>query len=336
MNAMKLFPNNEKLQDVACGAVRVLATSLPNAELLVDWDIGLLILAAMRTHRNSVRVQKSACAAIWALLVLSAENREKLWKVGLAHFTIEAMRNHQGAERLQEYGSGALWTFKYQYSMMHLGTSEVALASMERWSTNTRIVEHGCGIIRNLAAIQVNAYGLVLQLAPQTIVTVLPKHINNPRIQKRGCEAIWSLSFWNENKGELMRQGVAELVVNIIKRYKTDFSVFENAVGVVANLSTNQSCAEKLFRLSAGESIISGALMNIKHENSQETAICALKNIAFWDDSYAAFYRDKGATRVVEQAMANFPNNTNIIKQGEKLLQRLGMNHNRYGGDFPL
>lgn len=111
LSAMNNFVTDEEVQYAACGAIKVLATSRPNAEILVEWDVGVFILNAMRNHKYNEKVQKSACSAVWSLL-LTNENKDKLWQMGLAHFVIEAMRIHKEAERLQEYATGALWTFE--------------------------------------------------------------------------------------------------------------------------------------------------------------------------------------------------------------------------------
>lgn len=214
--------------------------------------------------------------------------------------------------------------------MMHLGASNVTLEAMTGFSNNYRIVEHCCGVIRNLAALRINSYGLMRQRAAKTLVNCLslPKHKKNGRVQRIGCLAIWALSLWEDNKVELIEQGVGELMVSLLKRFRADLSVFENAVGVVANLSTVEPNAIHLFQAGVAMAVINGVHSHKNSESVQARSICALKNISYWSDEYAFYFRDRGAGILVEEAIGNFPFNDSIHKQGSELLLRLGNNQN--------
>lgn len=322
---MKDYPQNSKLQELACSAIKVIGASERTSEHLVELGAATLILLAMKNHKYNEKLQKAACAAVWALC-LTDKNKVELWNLGLGHFIIEAMNMHPKMERLQEYACGSLWTFEYPHCMMRLFAHEPVLKAMKTYKKNENIVSSGCGLIRKYAVLKSNAEELCRKEAPRIIIECLNEHVK-AELQEAGCMAIWSLGILDSNKIELMEQGARGFLVRLIVMYNKNQKLFATACGTITNLSTKDENARLFLEDEVGKLVIQGAMQHKDNLLVQTNALSALKNLAFvWKEKEVISLKEAGIERLVNDAIALFPNNRLVNRRGNEILNKLNLN----------
>ena len=111
------------VQAQACEALKKLARNNED-KLAIGQDGGIdLIVAAMRNHPSSTKIQEEGSAALMALvdlqmmdLALLDESQLRFFASGAICVVVAAMLNHPSSAKVQEHGCGVLWMLAFKVS----------------------------------------------------------------------------------------------------------------------------------------------------------------------------------------------------------------------------
>jgi hypothetical protein len=119
-------------------------------------------------------------------------------------------------------------------------------------------------------------------------------------------------------------KGGIEAVVGAMSDHGSSAAVQERGCAALVNLAAN---AENKVAVAAKGGIEAVVRAMSGHGSSaavQGYGCWALHNIAWSDSGRQSQVREVGAVPLVQKAVAAFPNNANIQKQGKGLLEKLG------------
>lgn len=101
--AMKAYPNDRKVQEAGCLALRNLACH--HDDLNIDFGEPIsLIMQAMVTHESSEKVQLNGCCTLWNLASIDTRSRD----TDMIHCLVKAMQMHMESAAVLEMACGAL------------------------------------------------------------------------------------------------------------------------------------------------------------------------------------------------------------------------------------
>eukprot|EP00924_Labyrinthula_sp_SR-Ha-C_P009867 snap_masked-scaffold_21-processed-gene-1.22-mRNA-1 protein AED:1.00 eAED:1.00 QI:0/0/0/0/1/1/2/0/433 len=312
LNTMKKFEHIPRIQEYGSSAIRTLATSRPNSLSLMKSGACDSLLVAIHKHKDKEKVVKAVCGAVFSLSLLEP-NRKKIWESGLMHFVLKAMQDHSSAEKVQEYGS------------VRLEAGQKLYRALDRHPQNPRIAEYSSSAVSQMAQIKINADILMEQNIDRSLIRAVRVHIRNEDVVSFACHALWNLCIWEDHKPTLMNNGLGDLMVDVLNSPETiknsEFSsAVGNVYGVLTNLSATKELGVELLKLKAISAIVS-SVKYFSTESVQVKALCAIRNLGFWEDGRKI--QNQSAIGTVQRAMQMYPKNETIIRKGQEFFDNM-------------
>lgn len=193
VEALRKFPDNPKLIEHACGAIRTMARSSYNSKRLIELGVVDLVKTCMIKNEKNSRVQHSCIGVVWSLASLE-ENKQSFWNAGIPPLVMKAMEDHELDFIVQEYACAVVWSLGRYYSMCNLGFYGLVLNAIDKHIDNAQVVKFACEAIRTLASLESLCLELVSDEAPKLIRNAMNAHENNKGVQDIAQQCLDSLA----------------------------------------------------------------------------------------------------------------------------------------------
>lgn len=289
MAAMGAHAGHEEVQEVACGALRNLASEAAHQARMLeqepeqaDTSALALILAAMRAHPHSARVQEHACGCLRNL----AEQAE------------------QGGAVLAEAGG-----------------VRAVLAALEGHAWDARVQEEACGALRHLAFNRRARELMVREGAVGRVVAAMEQHPWQEGVQLEALGALRIVAL--EAGGVVAEEGGLNGILLAMAEHVASAAVQEEGCGALRNLSAGEEAMRRAIEAAQGVGAVLVAMKgHAWHAGVQEEACAALRNLAMEPEGLRRVAR-KGAALVVRTALKGHPEHAGVQLHAKALLEAL-------------
>jgi hypothetical protein len=235
--------NSEIMIDMLAGTIREHKRAISVQELCLKhiWELSKFnevhkahvmdagldkdIVAAMKAHRKSKKVQQYACGCLWSLSV-SKMNRIALARAGAVKLLFRALENFIEDEDVLETVFGALRTLSPEKEVREamvsiLGPRRVCRA-MASHRSSTAIQRDGCAFLSNVAVDMENQ--MVSVVTPSEIAAVVRAfgdHLRNESVVSSACFALKNYTYEEKNLRALRRIDGAIPLLEDASKYST-------------------------------------------------------------------------------------------------------------------
>lgn len=309
LEVMKLFPENEKLQEVACFLLSYLSfDSEEITECITEHSGILLVTEAMKKFFTNESLLMSACAALSGLSFHNKDGQDEILQHGGVRLILDAMRSGKAA-RLQENGCLAIgtmcWNNELKAEVVRLGGIKVLTKTLEDHFTNAAVVKNA---FRALAQVAFNCEKYRVELSTDGIIPLIIRgmeyHQSYDRVQMHGCVALSYLSWTNQgNANQITAHRGYQVIVEAMRNHSHNHEVQEHAARALANINQVSPKDAAL----ALEQVVGAMRRHERCAEVQEEACRAIVTLSLISPRNKDKLHELGAAAAVVAVMKNFP-----------------------------
>ncbi|KAJ5078151.1 protein aardvark [Anaeramoeba ignava] len=293
---LKLYPNNEKIQEFGCQALFKLTGSYPRDNFKFreekGEEIGILgglpiLFQSMKNFKQNQSFLRKAME-LFTNISLSSKNKTRIRELQGIQIIIQTMKIFDTDEIIQDKGCWVLLNLsayedKNKIQIMELGGIESVIIAMKNFKGIKDIQENGCGFLGNIG-------------------------IANKKIQIK-----------------IRELGGIEVVLSSIQTYHTveDEHINRNGCWTLFNLCENNIKNQKILGLKGIPTILKSMRSFPNNEIIQSKSIQILGMLSSLDHSFCQTISEANGLSLIETAKTNHPKNEQIQKIGTDVLKFL-------------
>lgn len=266
INSARRNAKDSKACDKACEHLRKHLSSTDNLEKIILWRGVEMICDAMREHPEKTIVQAEACCTLAEMIWLDP--------------TISTKLAHEGA-------------------------IELIATCMNRFTTNLKVQQMGCGAFR---ALTYDEASVPFIKDADGLAAVLSSMKNNPNkllVQREACYFLQNmLVHENDTANAISKSRVVPIIADAIGNEHADAEFIQSVCGLIANLALNKRAKAAIGKSGAIPCIID-ALNSSKDLDVKQAACSALKHLALESSDNQKRISDAGGLDAVFSAVSS-------------------------------
>ena len=266
INSARRNAKDSKACDKACEHLRKHLSSTDNLEKIILWRGVEMICDAMREHPEKTIVQAEACCTLAEMIWLDP--------------TISTKLAHEGA-------------------------IELIATCMNRFTTNLKVQQMGCGAFR---ALTYDEASVPFIKDADGLAAVLSSMKNNPNkllVQREACYFLQNmLVHENDTANAISKSRVVPIIADAMGSEHADAEFIQSVCGLIANLALNKRAKAAIGKSGAVPCIID-ALNSSKDLDVKQAACSALKHLALESSDNQKRISDAGGLDAVFSAVSS-------------------------------
>ena len=266
INSARRNAKDSKACDKACEHLRKHLSSTDNLEKIILWRGVEMICDAMREHPEKTIVQAEACCTLAEMIWLDP--------------TISTKLAHEGA-------------------------IELIATCMNRFTTNLKVQQMGCGAFR---ALTYDEASVPFIKDADGLAAVLSSMKNNPNkllVQREACYFLQNmLVHENDTANAISKSRVVPIIADAMGSEHADAEFIQSVCGLIANLALNKRAKAAIGKSGAIPCIID-ALNSSKDLDVKQAACSALKHLALESSDNQKRISDAGGLDAVFSAVSS-------------------------------
>ena len=267
INSARRNAKDSKACDKACEHLRKHLSSTENLEKIILWRGIEMICDAMREHPEKTIVQAEACCTLAEMIWLDP--------------TISTKLAHEGA-------------------------IELIATCMNRFTTNLKVQQMGCGAFR---ALTYDEASVPFIRDADGLAAVLSSMKNNPNkllVQREACYFLQNmLVHENDTANAISKSRVVPIIADAMANEHADAEFIQSVCGLIANLALNKRAKAAIGKSGAIPCIID-ALNSSEHLDVKQAACSALKHLALESSDNQKKISEAGGLDAVFSAVKSF------------------------------
>jgi len=274
INSARRNSKDSKACDKACEFLRKHLSSSDSLEKIILWRGIEMICDAMREHPDKTIVQAEACCTLAEIIWLDPTVSTKL---------------------------------------AHEGAIELIATCMNRFTTNTKVQQMGCGAFR---ALTYDEASVPFIRDADGLTAVLSSMKNNPTkllVQREACYFLQNmLVHEHETANTISKSRVVLIIADAMANEHADAEFIQSVCGLIANLALNKRAKAAIGKAGAIPCIID-ALNSSKDLDVKQAACSALKHLALESTDNQQRISEAGGLDAVFSAIKSFPDDEVLL-----------------------
>jgi hypothetical protein len=193
-----------------------------NANAFMETNVPAVIVWAMNKFKESKRVQKSGCGALWSLCV-DGPTTVQLVKAEACKVVVETLLRSLEDRSTQKLAMGIIRTFsrekRARESFLKYNATHAALQSMEKHESSAQIQRHGCEFLTNFACVMP---AKVSEREMKAVVQAMLEHHEDTGVMSAACLTLTTYAKQSNNLDAMCRRAeIEDLRLAIQWHYRT-------------------------------------------------------------------------------------------------------------------
>jgi len=274
INSARRNATDSKACDKACEHLRKHLSTTDNLEKIILWRGIEMICDAMREHPDKTIVQAEACCTLAEMIWLDPTIATKL---------------------------------------AHEGAIELIATCMNRFATNLKVQQMGCGAFRALTYDETSVHFIS---DADGLAAVLSSMKNNPTkllVQREACYFLQNmLVHENQTANAISKSRVVPIIADAMANEHADAEFIQSVCGLIANLALNKRAKTAIGKSGAIPCIIEA--VNASEDLDVKQAACsALKHLALESSDNQKRISEAGGLEAVFSAIKAFANDEVLL-----------------------
>ncbi|KAL7539534.1 hypothetical protein ACHAWF_006440 [Thalassiosira exigua] len=324
-SAMKSTSDNAEVPSEALRALHNLCDASTASKHAIVADLEILV-ATFFCHQSVKRIQQITCSI---LCRLSAEAKCSN-SLAMSPKTLDAlariMKSNRRKRIVQKAACTTLRNLSTEKSaipaLLNNRFERLVLDAMNSFSDSEELQEDACTFLMNMGS---NCPEASVEICSReginSIVAAMQTMPTSPSLQQATCGALCAITKGDAHKSRAVSAGAVDAVVCLILVHSNAINVLENAVDVLANLSSSKKCTKTIADAGGIPTVIEALRSNKSASNLIVSGSRFIRHMALSDREYAN--ESLGGITPILGCMDEHPDYVKLVEESCKALRCL-------------